>query len=113
MPIRAAAVSALGISKTEIAPVGFAKTATLWAPGNACLSNCNRLSLRPERKFVPVTAARPREVLRQPKRNGITARCPHHDRDGACGGKSGQRAACGIRYDHIDGDTHQLRGERR
>src|SRR5215467_8327309 len=111
-PIREAAITALGISETEIALVGSAKTVTLWAPGNACLSNCNRLSLRPVSICVPVTLpARPREALRQPKRNGITARCPHHDRDSARGGKCGQRAARRIRYDHIDGDAHQLRGE--
>jgi hypothetical protein len=34
MPIRAAAISALGISETENASFGFAKTATRSAPGN-------------------------------------------------------------------------------
>src|SRR6516225_11985229 len=63
MPIRAAAISALGISEREIALVGFAKTATLCAPGNACLSNCIRLSLRPARKHVPVTLLPGRERL--------------------------------------------------
>jgi len=62
-PICAAAISALDISETEIALFGFAKTATVRAPGNACLSSCSRFWLKPVSNCVPVTLPPGRERL--------------------------------------------------